>query len=900
MAPQDFFAEASPGLLSPRLCAALFADAPVIHYAAALSPGAPILFASGHAAAFTGAGAAPMPGRRWVDLIHGEDRRDYALALRRLRREASARIEYRLQAADGLVWVRDSLRRIDGEGPGGGPAVVGTAIDISAEKLAREQSQDALGMLSAIIRSALDAVVTIGEDGSILDFNPEAERMFGYRRGEAEGRPLVELFVPPGDLDAHAAHASGFLAAGVSGLANRRIQLRAQRKDGSTFPVELTVVRTVLGHRPVFVGEIRDMSQRLEAEAERDRSVRLLRDAIDNLPAGFTITGPDDRIVMCNEAYARSMGKPVEALIGRRRTELILKAMKFLRSVDGQPFDGTAEDIARVTGRLCHPSERPIELETLSGETMMIGSSRLADGSIVCVRTDVTEIRRAERTVRESAEVIRRVLDSCPVAIMMTRAEDGQIIYESPASRVLYGRLPGDGPAYATDTFSHPPDRDRFLQALRAKGAVDGIRIQMRRCDGIRFAASVSARLVEFHGEQMIVGTSIDLTERELVEARMAEQREALHQGEKLAALGELLAGVAHELNNPLSVVVGQSLLLRETIDEPAVIERLDRIGRAADRCVRIVKTFLSMARRRPRRSERVDVNALVRDAVEVAGDALRSSGVRVQLRLASSMPAIDADPDQLAQVLTNLVFNAEMALREAGEDRQLIIATEAREEGRQVAIIVRDTGPGIPEELRRRVFEPFFTTRGVGGGTGIGLAFCHRVVDAHGGGIRLDHAPGGGAMFTVVLPVTASDAVGPGSDDDLPPPSPGRRVLVIDDDGDVADVLAAMLRQQGDLVEIALSGREALGRLRRAAYDVVLSDLRMPGLDGERLFRLLSKERPDLVPRLGFITGDAMGAKAQRFLAGSGRPYLEKPIMPAELSRLVAAVAGGSGFAGH
>ncbi|MGE0717883.1 MAG: ATP-binding protein, partial [Alphaproteobacteria bacterium] len=647
------------------------------------------------------------------------------------------------------------------------------------------------------------------------------------------------------------------------------------------------------GERAKFIGEIRDISERLKAEAERDRLARMLRESIDNLPLGFTITGPDDRIVLCNEAYAQSVGWPVEQLIGHSRTDLIDRALKHLQRIDGQPFDSSPAGVERVRARMCRPSNQPIELEFASGQTMVIGSSILGDGSTVCVRTDITEIRRAERAIRESSEIVHRLVDACPIPIKMIRASDGLILYESPSSRSLYGREGESGPAHAFESLVDPADRERFAGLLAERGAVDGLELEMRDRDGRRFWAALSARLIALNGEEVIVSSSFDLTERRAAEAEMARQREALHQSEKLAALGELLAGVAHELNNPLSVVVGQALLLSETTRDPAIAERLAKIGRAADRCVRIVKTFLSMARRRPRRSESIDMSRLAREAVEVTRHALRSSGVELTLRLAPSLPRIEGDPDQIAQVLTNLVFNAEIALREMPAPRRLAITTTARGHGREVALVVRDNGPGIPAELQARVFEPFFTTRDVGSGTGIGLAFCHRVIESHGGRIRLDSEEGAGATFTILFP--AADAqvaiAEPAGTEAVPA---GRRILVIDDEIDVADVVAQMLRARGDTVEIALSGGEAVHRLGEGGFDAILSDLRMPGLDGERLYGLLSREHPDLASRIGFITGDAMGARAQRFLRTSGRPFLEKPITPADAARLVDAIVEG------
>ncbi|WP_374441412.1 PAS domain S-box protein [Stella sp.] len=871
--------------LPPGLQSALVGEGPVVRYAARLAAGAPLLFVSANAVLWLG--SLPRRGRGWSGFVHPEDRRRYAQALRRVAEAGTTEVEYRLLGSDGSIWVRDRLIAAD-------DGFASTVVDITRERQAEARAADATVLMSAMLRSALDAVVTVGEDGRVVEFNPVAERMFGRAHAEAVGTRFSDLVAADAGGPLDDAAVSRWLQGIPSAGTARRLQVTARRGGGGEFQAELTILAVRLDGGTLFVAEFRDISGRVAAERERERSVQRLCEAIDRLPAGFTITGPDDRIVLCNEAAAQAMGRPVEEMIGKKRRELIAKSIPMLSAVDGCAFDGAPGEAARLMQRLCSLDGDSIELQLKSGATMIVGTSRLSDGSLVCVRTDVTAIRQAERAVRDSAELLRKVLEASPVAIKMTRLSDGQIIYQSPASRSLYGGRPDGAPAYARDAFVDPADSDRLKARLLRDGLVDGFEAELRRGDGVRFPAAISARTIEMHGERMVVGCTFDLSERHAVEAELARQREALHQSEKLAALGELLAGVAHELNNPLSVVVGQALLLKETCGDPALVQRLGRLERAADRCVRIVKTFLAMARRRPRRSESLCLNQSIREAVEVAGHALRSSGVGVRMRLARDLPAILGDPDQLAQVLTNLIFNAEIAMREVAGDRLLTLTTAVAEGGRAVVLTVRDTGPGVPPELRARAFEPFFTTRGIGSGTGIGLAFCHRVVEGHGGRITLDGGRTGGAVFTVRLPVGDAAPATPETPAVEPEPA-GRRVLVIDDEVDVADVLAAMLRRQGDRVETAMSGGDALLHLRRGTFDLVLSDLRMPGLDGETLYRILAEEQPETVRRLGFITGDAMGSRAQRFLARSGRPYLEKPITPADLSRLVAAIGGGA-----
>ncbi|MGE0725388.1 MAG: PAS domain S-box protein [Alphaproteobacteria bacterium] len=880
-------AQSLPGDPATGIDAAILACAPTLHYARRAGRSLRLVYVSPNAERLTGIADRALLGAvdGWLALVHDDDRARYRAALAHCGKAGEAEVDYRLRDARGTVrWVRDTLRRND-------DLVVGTVVDIARERTAEGNHADAAELLRAMVRSALDAVIATDDDGVVIEFNPAAEAMFGYARSEAVGQPIVELIVPPALRERHEAGMARFRATGGSSLSGRRLKVEAQRRDGGCFPVELTIAPARIGGRTVFVGEIRDLTERVAAAAERDRITDLLRDAIESLPVGFSVTDRDDRILLCNEVFARGYARPAAEMRGRSRLELAQESLPNMRAVDGEPFEASPAQVDRLRARLGNPDGAPMEIELASGRTVMLWSTRLSAGGVVCVRTDVTQIRRAETMMRESTEVIRRVLDSCPVPIGMTRAADGLVIYESAASKALFGRDAAVSRVSARAAFVDPEDRDRYVATLRAVGRVDGFEVLMKRFDGRQFWAALSARLIEFHGEPVIVSSTFDLTERRAVEAELGRQREALHQSEKLAALGELLAGVAHELNNPLSVVIGQALLLEETARDPTIAGRIGKITRAADRCVRIVRSFLSMARQQPRREDVIDLDALVRQTIEVAEHGLRATGVAVELRLAPELPPIEGDVDQLIQVMTNLIFNAENALREVSGQRRLEI--ETRRDGELVQVVVRDNGPGIPKELHRRVFEPFFTTKEAGSGTGVGLAYCHRVVESHGGSIALESAPGQGAAFTVTLP-TARRRVDSDPAASAEPAPGGHRILVIDDEADVADIVASMLRAQGHAVDVAHSGQEALDRIGSADYGAILSDLRMPGLDGERLYDHLRRERPALADRVAFITGDAMGRRAEAFLRRSGRPVLEKPIRPAEAGRLIAGIVEG------
>src|SRR5207249_179279 len=274
------------------------------------------------------------------------------------------------------------------------------------------------------------------------------------------------------------------------------------------------------------------------------------------------------------------------------------------------------------------------------------------------------------------------------------------------------------------------------------------------------------------------------------LEAIVAERTQRLLQSEKVATLGSLLAGVAHELNNPLAVVTGHAQLLRGTVSDPEVVGRAEKIDEAARRCVRIVRNFLALARRRaPERGE-VQLNHVVQEAVELLEYELRTGNVSVSLALAEDLPVLWADGHQLHQMLVNIVANAHQAMRGSGSPRRLTITTGRDRTGQQVRLAIADTGPGIPAAIRAKIFEPFFTTKPPGEGTGLGLSLCRGIVEEHGGTIGVESEPGQGTTFLIRLPVLPQPA-GVAAPDaaEAPAPSGPKTILVVDDEPEIAAI---------------------------------------------------------------------------------------------------------------
>jgi len=378
------------------------------------------------------------------------------------------------------------------------------------------------------------------------------------------------------------------------------------------------------------------------------------------------------------------------------------------------------------------------------------------------------------------------------------------------------------------------------------------------------------------------------------LEETVRQRTERLLQSEKVAAMGSLLAGVAHELNNPLTVLSAQAQLLGGPDDSTFAV-RTAKIRQAADRCVRIVRNFLAFARQRPPERTPALLGDVVQGSVELLAYELRVDGVEVAVDLASDIPVMWVDPHQLHQVFVNLIANAQHAMRRQPGPKRLTVRGRYDAERRRVRLELADTGPGIVADVCARIFEPFFTTKPAGEGTGLGLSLCRGIVEEHRGTIAVESEPGRGTTFVIELPVETPPRAAA-----RPPtasaPASARRgtVLVVDDERGVAEALAEAIRRDGHEVEIAGDGAEALGLLAARPYDLIVSDTKMPILDGESFYRELERRHPALRHRIVFLTGDVLSRDKREFLERTAAPFLTKPCDLDELRRVVSRVLGG------
>jgi two-component system, NtrC family, sensor kinase len=373
-------------------------------------------------------------------------------------------------------------------------------------------------------------------------------------------------------------------------------------------------------------------------------------------------------------------------------------------------------------------------------------------------------------------------------------------------------------------------------------------------------------------------------------------------QTEKMAALGRLVSGIAHELNNPLTTIMGYAQLLLGHGLLPAQLAQARNVYQEAERARRIVKNLLYFARENQPERTRVELNEVVERALALRSYELRLENIAVICELATDLPPTMADPFQLQQVVLNLLVNAEQALLEARGKGQVQIRTSYvnAADGKRLRLEMSDDGPGIAPEIASRIFDPFFTTKPPGVGTGLGLSIVYGIVHQHGGEVNFHSERGEGTKFTIELPVVAIT----GPPNRLPPFAAensavmlAARILIVEDEPTVAQLLVDILADEGHEAEATIDSQEGLTRLSRKSFDLVICDLRMPRLDGRAFYEALVRTGSPARSRILFITGDTMAHGTQQFLESTGMPHLAKPFLVEEVKlavrRLLVAQAG-------
>jgi PAS domain S-box-containing protein len=607
----------------------------------------------------------------------------------------------------------------------------------------------------------------------------------------------------------------------------------------------------------------------------------------ETLQEGIYIVTPDDRILDANPALVRMLGyDSKEDLLAHTLADLLPdpEQRKLLRQeVDTQPM---------LQGReitLLRKDRSPLVcLNTAAVVRDTSGQVLRYHGALM----DITERREMERRLYQQQEFARRLIDSFPDLILVLDAA-GHYTFTSPRVKDVLGYEPEEYDMQELGERTHVEDRPalqslfREFVAGRQSFASLEIRVRHKQGDWRRIRCHLSPLFAETGKIDGVIISGRDVTEMK----RMEEQ---LIQAEKLAAMGQMLAGVAHELNNPLTAILGVTELLRERqgMDE-ATKRQLDLTHRQARRAARIVQNLLEFSRPAAPQKKTLDVSNLIERTLQLHEHSLRRNNVEVEFHPQPALLPVVGDANQLIQVFLNLISNAEHAIREIRESGRIQIRIGRI--GTHVTVTVQDDGVGIQPDAIPKLFDPFYTTKRPGGGTGLGLSICTSIVREHGGSIDVETLPVGGSAFTVFLPLALEKDLPAAVADGLTPALSmmrtssadalkGRSILVLDDEESIRMLLEEGLSAHGLKVDCASTPAGAVELAGRRAYDIVLCDLNLSangfstgGREAAKQILAASGNKPVVI----FMTGDLVDAPSPNSLEP---PRLQKPFRISEV----------------
>jgi PAS domain S-box-containing protein len=497
------------------------------------------------------------------------------------------------------------------------------------------------------------------------------------------------------------------------------------------------------------------------------------------------------------------------------------------------------------------------------------------------------QVHEESRRHRQLSEKLSRILDNSPGLILTTDNECSVTSLNASGVRLL-GYPKDDVLGRPCEMLLDDEHGRRLVELTRSSGAISDYPCRLRKRDGrlIDVELNVSVLTNEVGEVTGSVWLGRDVSELKATQTQLL-------QAKKLSTIGEVISGVAHELNNPLSGVLGFSELLLLRAGDEDVPQELELIHDSALRCQKIVQNLLSFARENKPERKYEDVNAVIEKTLEMKQYQLHVNSIEIASELDRALPRTALDFHQMQQVLLNVINNAQHAMtrhRQAVPSKLHVRSSLAAD---AILIEIGDNGEGMDQETLERIFDPFFTTKEPGKGTGLGLSVSYGIVKEHGGRIWARSNKGEGSTFLIELPVCKEDGAGASGDPEArsvsaPKIRPGSRILVVDDEPVVLQLFVNLFEGRGYKVDTAVNGKDAYESIGRKSHDLVITDLRMPEMDGIELYRKLLERRPELKGRVIFITGDIVDKDTARFVADADVPTLSKPIEITEVVKIV------------
>ncbi len=788
--------------------------------------------------------------------------------------------------------------------------------------------------LGVVVDASTDGIVSFDERFNITMVNGAVERLLGHSREALVGQPVFTLFAEQWHVplaESLRAFAGSSVARAPAADTERCI---ARCADGRLIPVDARVSRAVLEDETVFVMGLRDVSERARTEIFLQGQRHVLELIASGAPAPETMAV----LLTVLEGEAPLMRCAVYEVDDERQVARVVSAPAlpeaFLEATSEVALDTDATVVASSIARAETVFSADAPLDSPWRESLALGATwgirgswaiplRAADGHVIGALACFHDVPRRptgrERelaraavhlasialssardaaSLRASEASFRSFVENAPAAIFR-ETRRGVLVSSNPAMVALLGYGDAMALALAADRchlYQNPDARGRLLRELEANGVVRGHEVEWRRADGSLVTVRVNARAYRDDAGAVWLweGFAEDVTSLRATE-------NALRQSERLAAVGQLISGVAHELNNPLSSIMAfaEDLLADERSSDDA--EALGVIRDQARRSRAIVRDLLSFVRQRETHTQSLSLGSVVAATTRAMRLSLESAEVHVHLAQDDSNSVVLADRAGIEQIVTNLVSNGAQA---AGRGGSVWVRTD--EVGGECRLIVEDSGPGIAEDVLPRIFDPFYTTKPTGEGTGLGLSVTLGIVEQSGGRIGVEpRVAGRGARFTVYLPclepamTVVNEAAGrevtsPAGNMDAPS---GRVALIIDDEPTIRAALRRYFTRRGWAVEEAPDGNVGLALLEQndERFGIIVSDLRMPGFSGIDLHDRIARERPALLRRFVFSTGDVASAEAASFVQRTHCPVLQKPFELRMLDDIIAGMTDGN-----
>ena len=723
-----------------------------------------------------------------------------------------------------------------------------------------------------IFENLQDVYYEAAADGTILEVSPSIEKISQYTRKVLIGKSLYDIYTDSKERDE-------FVKILLDKGKVNDYEINLKDIDGSQRLCSITALltRDSQGIPIKIIGSMRDISKRKQAEKALKESEERFRQAFLTSPDSINLNRLEDGIYIdINDGFTTIMGYTREEVVGKSSLSLNIwgNPEDRKRLVDGLTKKGYVENMeAPFVGK-----DGKIRYGLMSARVTKISGENV----IISITRDITERKQSEEAVRESENKFRNIFNLSSQAIALTEVETGKIVEVNQIFCELtqYSEREIVGKTTTELRFYSDKDRIRFIDRVKASGRVHGLEMNFRAKDGSKLTALMFANLIEISERHLILTMFYDITEQKKLENQ-------LRQSQKMESIGTLAGGIAHDFNNILAIIIGNTEMAIDAVPEWNLVkEYLKEIQTAGARAKDVVRHILNFSRKDNTDRKPTNMRLIVEDTLEMLRSSIPTD-IEIRQNISCESDMILADPTQMSQVLMNLCTNSTHAMRDEGGILEISLQNvEFGKQnmeldlgpGRYVKLALSDTGYGIDPKHIDRIFDPYFTTKVMGEGTGLGLSVIQGIVKTHHGAVTVKSEPGKGTVFEVLFPVIEGE---------MEPEAEGPRVfligkekiLFIDDEESILKLVKKRLEMQGYQVEAKNNPVEALELFRSEPdqFDLIITDMTMPKMTGDKLAKEILGIRPEIPIIL--CSGYSDRIDAEKATAMGIRKYIEKPL---------------------